>query len=1121
MARASSVSRASVIITPAQNWRREVRPTASAADKKVAPKCQHLWRNAAAGGRAFRRTSSTRAFVPSPMPKFKGKPSRSKSPAGPRGGGSGYSGCDTLLVPRIQEYARSNDIADVDDVVEHLRSCYREYLRKPMLIFRKGVERAIDEVRKRGPPLKPSVSIEDMEAAHLERRGLKMAGEAGDDSEEESDDESGSDEDSDEDELEGKGLSDDDSDEDASMSAGDAPGAGDDDDARVMNGDLAKLYGSADAAEAAGAADSTGEKAAFAAPHLVAAAAQRALASQKKEPAPAAPGAGGGVASGATNATATDTNPNQTSNGPASGREASPPMSAAEAGHIAAVATARAARLREMEQNRSGRGGGAGARNNKKNKRNKRGGRSEFGEGDFIEDYLPGGKKYRKGGSGNGPGDPFGLEGGGEGAGGGSFAPSTPREVRLSDLGGIEDSLRAIRELILCPLVHPELYSWLGVDPPRGVLLHGPPGCGKTTLAHAIAREAGVPFFSIAAPEIVAGVSGESEAKIRQLFAAASAAAPSIVFIDEVDAIVPKRESAGRQMESRIVAQLLASMDALNDGGAAAGVGSAASAEATDADDEYAGAAPRRAHVTVIGATNRPDGMDAAMRRAGRFDREIMLGIPDEAARGRILAVQAKKLRLAGGLDLAEIARRTPGYVGADLSALAKEAAASAVSRIFTKLAGEEGVDGRGEGDGADGGGGGGGSGLMGGGRLGDRRPLDADELSSLAITTDDFAQALTRVQPSAQREGFTTTPEVTWEDVGSLTEVREELAFSVVEPIAHPARFQAMGLAVSTGVLLYGPPGCGKTLVAKATANEANANFISIKGPELLNKYVGESERAVRTLFARARAAAPCVLFFDELDSLAPRRGNDSGNQASERVVNQLLTEMDGLEARSATFVVAATNRPDMIDPAMLRPGRLDKLLYVPLPPPDGRAAILRTLTRKTPLAPGLDVASVGESGRCNGFSGADLASLVREACVAALKGNIAAATAHDEARERARIAAGGGEAGAKAAADAIPAAPPPLVTAAHFEEAFKRVQPSVSAADQRRYDELRRKLRRERGSLAPKERKQTEGKDADATMGAGSLEASPAAAEDSGGSAGRVAGGKGYGASSKKRKA
>ena len=297
---------------------------------------------------------------------------------------------------------------------------------------------------------------------------------------------------------------------------------------------------------------------------------------------------------------------------------------------------------------------------------------------------------------------------------------------------------------------------------------------------------------------------------------------------------------------------------------------------------------------------------------------------------------------MSGNLDLAEIAKKTPGYVGADLSALAKEAAALAVSRIFDALAG--GDVSRRNGDAAgivpgdvaklNGDAEASATGSLIGGRLADRAPLGADELVGLAITAADFAEALTRVQPSAQREGFTTTPEVTWEDVGSLTEVREELAFSVVEPIAHPKRFHAMGLAASTGVLLYGPPGCGKTLVAKATANEAQANFISIKGPELLNKYVGESERAVRTLFARARAASPCVLFFDELDSLAPRSGGE-GNQASERVVNQLLTEMDGLESRSATFVVAATNRPDMIDPAMLRPGRLDKLLYVPLPPP------------------------------------------------------------------------------------------------------------------------------------------------------------------------------------------
>ena len=651
--------------------------------------------------------------------------------------------------------------------------------------------------------------------------------------------------------------------------------------------------------------------------------------------------------------------------------------------------------------------------------------------------------------------------------------------------------------------------------PPRGVLLHGPPVREDDARARHRARP--VPF-AIAALEIVAG----GAASPRRRFASLSPP-PSIIFIDEVDAIVPKRDGAQRQMESRIVAQLLASMDTLAEAVVVPGGEGLSSGEAEeradaprsgDGEEEEAAAvtARRKAHVTVIGATNRPDGMDAALRRAGRFDREIALGIPDEAARGRILAVQARRLRLAGGLDLAEIAKKTPGYVGADLSALAKEAAAAAVARIFQTFAREGGGDdgtlakgdeGAAAADDANAGArkekaGAGSSKISKNpgfgslvGRLADRRPLDASELEPLAITTGDFAAAIAKVQPSARREGFTTTPAVTWEDVGSLAEVREELAFSVVEPIAHPSRFRAMGLATSTGVLLYGPPGCGKTLVAKATANEAKANFISIKGPELLNKYVGESERAVRTLFARARAASPCVLFFDELDSLAPRRGHsDGGNQASERVVNQLLTEMDGVEARSASVVVAATNRPDAIDPAMLRPGRLDKLLYVPLPPPDGRAAILKTLTRRTPLTPGLDVAAIAASARCEGFSGADLASLVREACVAALKGNLDVARAHDDARERARamrVAEGGVVGGLSGEAppllgDEESNAPPsdsaaPFSdsaapfhrrrwSAAHFDAAFERVQPSVSAADQRRYDELRRKLRRERGS-------------------------------------------------------
>ena len=656
----------------------------------------------------------------------------------------------------------------------------------------------------------------------------------------------------------------------------------------------------------------------------------------------------------------------------------------------------------------------------------RKGKKGAFGEGGLRGGVPPRWREVPKGRLGErtrGTGTFGRVEGDDEGDAGGAFAPSAPRDVRLGDLGGIEESLRAIRELILCPLTHPELYTWLGVDPPRGVLLHGPPGCGKTTLAHAIAREAGVPFFCIAAPEIVAGVSGESERKSRRLFAAAAAAAPSIVFIDEVDAIVPKRDGAQRQMESASSRSCSPAWTRSTTGGTRRAEPAWRRRRRTPRRRRVRRRRrARRAHVTVIGATNRPDAIDTALRRAGRFDREIMLGIPDEAARGRILAVQARRLRMSGNLDLAEIARKTPGYVGADLSALAKEAAALAVSRIFDALAGRdvlpvsehiepratpsEDVEGDTRGDDRDERSSGEEeektSGALIGGRLADRAPLRAGELAGLAITAEDFSRALTRVQPSAQREGFTTTPEVTWEDVGSLTEVREELAFSVVEPIAHPKRFHAMGLAASTGVLLYGPPGCGKTLVAKATANEASANFISIKGPELLNKYVGESERAVRVLFARARAASPCVLFFDELDSLAPRRGGE-GNQASERVVNQLLTEMDGLESRSATFVVAATNRPDMIDPAMLRPGRLDKLLYVPLPPPDGRAAILATLTRKTPLAPEVDVAAIAASARCGGFSGADLASLVREACVAALKGNMAA-FARRTTRRRAR---------------------------------------------------------------------------------------------------------------------
>jgi SpoVK/Ycf46/Vps4 family AAA+-type ATPase len=924
--------------------------------------------------------------------------------------------------------------------------------------------------------------------------------------------------------------------------------------------------------------------------------------------------------------------------------------------------------------------------------------------------------------------------------------PAIKSDVTFADIGGIDDVLQDLEELVHYPLMHPEIYEHLGVDTPCGILLHGPSGVGKTQLARAIAGEYNVPFYQLAAPEVVSGVSGESESKIRDIFDKARATAPSIIFIDEIDVISAKRDTAQREMERRIVAQLLASMDALQ--ARSRPIQDAQRDAIVEAIDNGANQAPVRVAqplVIVIGATNRADAIDPALRRAGRFDREIAVPIPSERARAQILELYAKRLRLADDVNIAALARLTPGYVGADLQSLAKEAAVAAINRIFSEFGGAHASSSTGS------------SGLA---RASERErvaaqlaqraataeelrrrtaPLTADELAPLAITMADFNVALKRVQPSARREGFAVKPNVSWSDVGALEDIRSELEMALVRPILQPEMFERLGIATPAGILLYGPPGCGKclardtpvlmhsgdvklvqdvaagdwlmgddstprlvlstttgreqmarvsfaasasfscnmshvlslklrdapsllqransrdvvvewfdaprhsdgtvamllrrtrtfhsdvsarkfvarlrdmeplavaadetvdisvrdllnekrvakatlvrldayraaavdfaplavepcdarrvgatarhrivsvykraarstrlellagvcdvrasplgssgsievrcdgesaladdvafvarslgllavvrndrvhidtsaqqreafaievlgdgqyfgfelsgnhrfvlahnfvvshnTLLAKAIANQAGANFISIKGPELLDKYVGESEKAVRQVFARAAAASPCIIFFDELDALCGRRQGDGGNQAGERVVNQLLTEMDGVGERKQIYVVGATNRPDMIDGAMLRPGRLDKLLYVPLPDANGRASILRASTRSTPLGPDVDLARVGADQRAVGFSGADLASLVRESAIAAL-------------RESFDTGANG---------DAAVA-----VQMRHFDAAFEKVQPSVSRADEKLYDRMRSRLRVSRAKSA-----------------------------------------------------
>ncbi|MEO5494025.1 MAG: CDC48 family AAA ATPase [Sphingomonas sp.] len=503
-------------------------------------------------------------------------------------------------------------------------------------------------------------------------------------------------------------------------------------------------------------------------------------------------------------------------------------------------------------------------------------------------------------------------------------------DVTYDDIGGMAATIDQLREMVELPLRYPELFQRLGVDPPKGVLLHGPPGTGKTRLARAVANESDAQFFLINGPEIMGSAYGESESKLRQVFEEAAKHAPSIVFIDEIDSIAPKRGNVSGEAEKRLVAQLLTLMDGLE----------------------------ARANLVVIAATNRPEAIDEALRRPGRFDREIVIGVPDERGRREILGIHTRGMPLGDRVDLDELARTTYGFVGADLAALAREAAIEAVRRIMPKLNLEE-------------------------------RTIPPEVLDTLAVTREDFLDALKRVQPSAMREVMVEAPRVRWDDVGGLDDAQMRLKEGVELPLKDPDAFRRLGIRPAKGFLLYGPPGTGKTLLAKAVAREAEANFISTKSSDLLSKWYGESEQQIAKLFARARQVAPCVIFIDELDSLVPARGGGMGEpQVTERVVNTILSEMDGLEELQSVVVIGATNRPNLIDPALLRPGRFDELIYVGVPDQKGRRRILAIQTAKMPLADDVDLDAM--AGRTDRFTGADLEDLTRRAGLIALRRNL-----------------------------------------------------------------------------------------------------------------------------------
>ena len=594
--------------------------------------------------------------------------------------------------------------------------------------------------------------------------------------------------------------------------------------------------------------------------------------------------------------------------------------------------------------------------------------------------------------------------------------------IKLSSLGGMTEIIKRLKELITNPLEHYYAYKELNTEPIKGILLCGPPGCGKTTLAYAIGGEFGIPFYKITGPDIISSLSGESEQTIRNLFKSVTESAPSILFIDEIETIIGRREQANKEMERRIVAQIMTCFDEMNN--------KTDTEKEKNTEKEFKLKKP----VFIIGATSKPEFIDSSMRRSGRFDVEIHIGFPSLEMREQMLKSITKINKISPNIDFAEIAKKTPGYLAADLQALCRASGHNAINR-FIKSTKEENNE---EEENI----------IMNNNNYNNIPNKSKEEaLKKLFIEQEDFNLALTQIQPTSKREGFSTIPNVSWENVGGLKELREELYYDIVLPIINPQKLKLVGLTKAAGVLLYGPPGCGKTLLAKAVANEAKANFISIKGPELLNKYVGESERAIRSLFIRAKNSSPCIIFFDELDALVPKRSNENNN-SSERVVNQLLTEMDGLEDRKQIFIIAATNRPDIIDPAMLRPGRLDKLLYVPLPDYEDRCSILKTITKDLKLSTDVDFEKINKDKRMEGFSGADIAALVRESQLHALKRLNQKEKEKENKKENEDI-------------DEF------KINMSDFEYSLGNILPSVSLNDKKKYENLKKKLQESRSHL------------------------------------------------------